>query len=289
MKKLKVGWIGLGNMGTPMALNLLKAGFQLSVYNRTENKTASLVEKGANRAASIQDLVDSSDIIISMVSDDAAVMSVYDGDGGLLSCKGLDGKIAIDMSTVSPDTSKLLAEKAAGVGLGYLDAPVSGSVKPAQDGQLVILVGGEKCLYDVALPVFDCLGKVSLHLGSTGAGNNAKLAINLMLAFYFEGMAEMVCFANKKGISTDLMMSILNEGAMGCSISRIKTNNLVNDDYTAAFALKHLAKDLRLAKEQGLSSNAGLAIEQNYRTATSQGFGDLDSSGIIELVRKMYL
>jgi 3-hydroxyisobutyrate dehydrogenase len=287
MKKQRIGWIGLGNMGTSMALNLLKAGFEVTVYNRTESKAQPLVGKGATLATSIQELVACSDIIIAMVSDDAAVKAVFEGPDGILSCSGLSGKLAIDMSTVSPDTTKYLAGKASELGLAYLDAPVSGSVKPAQDGQLVILVGGEKAQYERAKPIFDCLGKMAIHLGANGAGNSAKLAINLMLAFYFEGMAEMVLFANKKGIATADMMAILNEGAMGCGISKIKTNNLVNGDFTAAFALKHLAKDLRLAKEQGLSTNVGLTIEENYRNASTSGFGDLDSAAIVEFLAKL--
>ena len=286
MKKQRIGWIGLGNMGTPMALNLLKAGFELAVYNRTKSKAQPLVEMGAKLATSIQELAVCSDIIITMVSDDAAVKAVFEGPDGILRCSGLSGKLAIDMSTVSPDTTKYLAGKASELGLAYLDAPVSGSVKPAQDGQLVILVGGEQAQYELAKPIFDCLGKMAIHLGSNGAGNSAKLAINLMLAFYFEGMAEMVLFANQKGISTADMMAILNEGAMGCGISKIKTNNLVNGDFTAAFALKHLAKDLRLAKEQGLSTNVGLQIEENYRNASTFGLGDLDSAAIIEFLAK---
>lgn len=286
MKKQRIGWIGLGNMGTPMALNLLKAGFDVTVYNRTEGKEQPLQAMGAKHAATIHELVNGSDVIITMVSDDIAVKSIFEGDGGILSCCNLNRKLAIDMSTVSPDTTKYLAGKASEVGLAYLDAPVSGSVKPAQDGQLVILVGGEKPQYELAKPIFDCLGKMAIHLGSNGAGNSAKLAINLMLAFYFEGMAEMVIFANQKGISTADMMTILNEGAMGCGISKIKTANLVNNDFTAAFALKHLAKDLRLAKEQGLSTNAGLQIENNYKSASTSGFGDLDSAAIIEFLAK---
>jgi 3-hydroxyisobutyrate dehydrogenase len=286
MKKQRIGWIGLGNMGTPMALNLLKAGFEVAVYNRTESKAQPLVKMGAKLTTSIQELAVCSDIIITMVSDDAAVKAVFEGPDGILSCSGLSGKLAIDMSTVSPDTTKYLAGKASELGLAYLDAPVSGSVKPAQDGQLVILIGGEQAQYELAKPIFDSLGKMAIHLGSNGAGNSAKLAINLMLAFYFEGMAEMVLFANQKGISTADMMAILNEGAMGCGISKIKTNNLVNGDFTAAFALKHLAKDLRLAKEQGLSTNVGLQIEENYRNASTFGFGDLDSAAIIEFLAK---
>lgn len=283
---VRIGWIGLGNMGAPMAANLIKAGFEVAVYNRTEAKMAALVGLGAKPTASIAELVAFADVIVTMVSDDAAVKEIYDGPNGVFSCKGLSGKVCVDMSTVSPETSKDLAYKAEVELMLYLDAPVSGSVKPAQDGQLVIMVGGSRLAYNTAKPIFDVLGKLSLFLGDNGAGNSAKLAINLMLAFYFEGMAEMTLFANKSGISTSDMMAILNEGAMGCGISKIKTSNLVNDDFAPAFALKHLAKDLRLAKEQGLSTNVGLTIEENYQHALDGGMGDLDSAAIIKYLKE---
>lgn len=286
MKNLKIGWIGLGNMGTPMASNLVNAGFDVTVFNRTAAKTGGLVALGAKTVSSICKLASESDVIFTMVSDDAAVKEIYAGAEGVFSCKNLSAKIMVDMSTVSPETTKQMAEKAKSLGVSYLDAPVSGSVKPAQDGQLVILVGGSQSAYEVIKPAFDVIGKSSMLLGDNGSGNAAKLAINLMLAFYFEGMAEMVVFAQQNGISASYMMEILNEGAMGCGMSRTKTHNLSENDFTAAFALKHLAKDLRLAKGQGLATNAGSLIAENYQKALADGLGDFDSSAIIELLRK---
>jgi 3-hydroxyisobutyrate dehydrogenase len=285
MKKIKVGWIGLGNMGLPMAANIAKGGYELCVYNRTEAKAQPLVEMGAYQVFTLQELVDYADVIITMVSDDVAVRSIFERTDGIFHCNGVAGKLVVDMSTVSPDTTHYLSDRAKALGIRYLDAPVSGSVKPAQDGQLVILVGGEKSDYTAMMPIFELLGKLALHLGPNGAGNSAKLAINLMLAFYFEGMAEMLIFAEKKGISSADMMAILNEGAMGCGLSRIKTNALVTSDFRAAFALKHLAKDLRLAKDQGLSTNAGSTIEENFRAASCAGLGDLDSAAIVKFLK----
>lgn len=280
----RIGWIGLGNMGTPMVTNLIKAGFEVAVYNRTGSKITGLVELGAKATTSIKELVDFADIIVTMVSDDYAVRSIYDGDNGVFSCSRLGGKICVDMSTVSPEVSKELAYKAEALSMLYLDAPVSGSVKPAQDGLLVIMVGGSRLAFQSVKPMFDVLGKYSVYLGDSGSGNAAKLAINLMLAFYFEGMAEMTILANKCGIGTAEMMSILNEGAMGCGISKIKTANFVNNDFSPAFALKHLAKDLRLAREQGLSTKVGLEIETNYRKAMDAGMGELDSAAIVKFL-----
>src|SRR5882757_7688022 len=181
MDKQRIGWIGLGNMGAPMARNLLKAGFPVTVFNRTPSRADALVAEGAVLAAYPRELWEKADIIITMVSDDAALQDIYKGEGGLLE-GAVSGKVVIDMSTVSPTTTKELAELLAEKEVEYLDAPVSGSVKPAEMGQLVIMVGGKRAVYESVLPVFERLGKISFLLGESGAGNSAKLTINLLLA-----------------------------------------------------------------------------------------------------------
>lgn len=286
MNGLKIGWIGLGNMGLPMATNLVKGGFDVAVYNRTKIKAQPVVDQGAKWCESLAELVAFADIIITMVSDDAAVKEIYDGPNGIFNCKGLSGKICVDMSTVSPETSKDMAYKAESVMMLYLDAPVSGSVKPAQDGQLVIMVGGSKLAYNTLEPAFAKLGKRALFLGDSGSGNAAKIAINLMLSFYVEGMAEMVILAQKNGIQAADMMEILNDGAMGCGLSKLKTLPMTNGDFSPAFALKHLAKDLRLAQEVGLSTNGGSTIAANYQKALAAGLGEQDCAAILEYLRK---
>jgi 3-hydroxyisobutyrate dehydrogenase len=288
MNTTKIGWIGLGNMGVPMVKNLLKAGFSVTIYNRTASKTGPLKELGAGTADSPAALLATCDVVITMVSDDEALRQIHNAENGLLS--GASGSpqshLVIDMSTVSPATSRELAKELAGKGIGYLDAPVAGSVKPAEDAQLVIMVGGKKEVYEKALPIFGSLGKISFLLGDQGAGNTAKLGINLLLAFNIQGLAETVLFAQSNGIAAKDMLAIISESALANGITRIKTNNILDNNYKAAFALKHLAKDLRLAKEQGLQTPAGLLMEEGFQEALRDGLGDQDIISILNHLKK---
>jgi len=286
-----------------MVKNLLKAGFPVTVYNRTTSKTGPLKELGAAIADSPAALLATCDVVITMVADDEALRQLHAGENGLLSAdfgfgsgsdrvsdagKGqdADARIVIDMSTVSPITTRELAEQLAGKGIAYLDAPVAGSVKPAEDGQLVIMVGGKKEIYEKALPIFGCLGKVSFLLGDQGAGSAAKLGINLLLAFNVQGLSEAVLFAQGNGIAPKDMLAIINESALANGITRLKADNILNNNFQAAFALKHLAKDLRLAREQGLHTPAGLVIENEFREALGSGLGDQDIISILNFLKK---
>jgi 3-hydroxyisobutyrate dehydrogenase len=301
MTSKKIGWIGLGNMGVPMVKNLLKAGFEVTVFNRTAAKAAPLQEAGARLAASPAALWEVADTIITMVADDAALQQIHQGAEGLLAgagkgvggsgggrpageggggASGGGGGTVIDMSTVSPATSRELAAKLAAKGVDYLDAPVAGSVKPAELGQLVIMVGGKKEVYEKAVPIFEKLGKVHFHLGGQGSGNNAKLAINTLLAFNMQGLAESVLFASEHGIQPEAMLAIIGESALANPITKMKTTNLLQANYQPAFALKHLAKDLRLAQGQGLHTPGGEAMHDSYQQALAQGWGDKDISAI---------
>ncbi len=289
MATKRIGWIGLGNMGMPMVKNLLKAGFEVIVYNRTAAKAAPLLELGASLAGSPGELWEKAGTVITMVADDAALRQVNEGLlAGIGAAAGgagaAGGKVVIDISTLSPATTKELAAKLADKGVDYLDAPVSGSVKPAELGQLVIMVGGKKAVYEAAGPIFEKLGKASFYLGEQGSGNNAKLAINLFLAFTMQGLAEAVSFAREKGVAPAEMMAVINESAGGSAFAKLKTPNFVNDQYPAAFALNLMAKDLRLVKEQGMFSPGGLAIEESFRQATAEGLGEEDLSAIIKFV-----
>ena len=275
-----IGWIGLGNMGYPMAKNLLKAGYALNVYNRTASKAEGLVNDGATLASSIKDLCVESEVIITMLSDDQAVKGIFLGEGGLLNCQA-EGKLVINMSTVSPRTSYELEEMSKAVGARFLEAPVSGSVKPAEDSTLLILVGGDEDNYRAAQPIFEKLGKLSFWLGSVGAGSSAKLAINYFLALTLEGLAETVLFAKKNGIKAEDMLHIVNEGACGSPLTKLKTNAIVTNSYPAAFALKHMVKDLRLAVEQGIDFPLAQPLAETYKKAFDKGLGEEDVMAII--------
>ncbi|ATF11544.1 NAD(P)-dependent oxidoreductase [Brevibacillus brevis X23] len=275
-----IGWIGLGNMGIPMASNLLAAGYDVRVWNRTPGKAAPLVALGAKETAALSDLVTQCDVLFTMVSDDDAVKAIYTGTDGLLSLS-IQGKLAVDMSTISPDTSRYIAEQAQEAGLRFLDAPVSGSVGPAKEGKLVIMVGGEQADFKVAKAMLDKLGKAAFYLGPNGAGTSAKLAINLLLGITVQGVSETLLFARSLGIGTEQMLDIISESAVGTPLIRGKAASILADNYPAAFALKHMAKDLRLANEAGVSTPLAESVNATYRHALEEGLGELDLMAIL--------
>ena len=282
----KIGWIGLGNMGNPMVKNLVKAGFEVAVYNRNPEKSKALqAEVKVEIAASLAELAGSSDFIFTMLSDDAALKEVYQSETGLLAAVQSHKFIAIDMSTVSPETTKILAALCREKGIDYLDAPVSGSVKPAEEAQLIILAGGEEAVYEKAKPMFAAMGKLSTLLGPNGAGNVAKLAINLFLGITAQGLAEAVIFAEKNGIQSSALLPLINAGAVGSGLTKLKTENIVSNNYKAAFALKLLAKDIRLATANGMDTPIGGALSQTLAGAVEKGFGEEDMIAVLRYLK----
>ena len=216
MEKINLGWIGLGNMGIPMVQRLIGAGYQVSVYNRTKGKEKLLNNDKIDAVSSPHELAINSAVIFIMVSDDRAVKEVFMGVNGLLNGESKD-KIFVNMSTISPDTSREMELLCKQKGCSYLDAPVSGSVKQAEDGTLVIMVGGNKLAYEKVKPLLDSLGKLTLHLGPCGAGNSAKLAVNTLLGIITQGLAEVVLFAEQMNVNPEYLLNILGNGAMDYS------------------------------------------------------------------------
>lgn len=277
----KIAWIGLGHMGTPMALNLIKAGYELSVYNRSDDKLQPLIEAGAKPYRSVQNICQASDVIFIMLSDDNANKDVFEK----LIDIDMEGKLFINMSTISPDLSIELSKKVLEKKGRYLEAPVSGSVKPAQDGTLIILAGGKDEDYDIAIPYFEKLGKLSLLLGEVGQGAKAKLAINYYMSVVVEGLAETILFAEKNGINRETMLFITNESACGSPMSKMKTPSILQDNYPAAFPLKHMMKDIGLAKQQGLHTKTMEAMSDAYQKAMDMNLGDEDLMAVIKALK----
>lgn len=283
MQNIKIGWIGLGKMGVPMAEQLLKAGYSLHIYNRNREKEIALTALGAEAVASPKNLISICDIIFLMVSDDAAVNEIFKSKSGLLSDDST-GKIIINMSTVSPGISKEMASLSKLKGNIYLDAPVSGSVKQAETGTLVIMVGGEASAFETTKPILEKLGKLCMHIGENGAGNSAKLAINSLLALHAQGLAETVLFAQKNGIDAENLLTLIGNSAIGNVFGKIKGEAIVADNYNAAFALKHIVKDLKLAKSEGLSSPLATAALTTFQNAESI-YGDEDIIAVIKALK----
>lgn len=280
---MKIGWIGLGNMGIPMATQLIDAAYQVAVYNRSKGKESELQKLGAATAETPQVLLEKADIVILMVSDDQAIEQIFEGNKGLLSADA-KGKIIINMSTVSPGISKQMHQKCKLNGIDYLDAPVSGSVKQAETGQLVIMVGGEEEVFEKAKPVLEKLGKLTLRVGEVGAGNQAKLAINSLLALYTQGLAETVLFANQNGVKTDDLLNLINSAAIGNIFTKIKGDAILAEDYKPAFALKHIVKDLRLARDEGISSPLAKTALKTFENAEAE-YGEEDLIAVIKALK----
>jgi len=274
MNTIHIGWIGLGNMGTPMSQRFLNAGFPVTVYNRSKEKEAAVKATGAATASTLAALIKQTDIVFIMVSDDQAIRDIFQGDNGLLAANA-SGKLIINMSTVSPAISKEFAVICEKQGNEYLDAPVSGSVKQAQEGTLVVMTGGKIAAFEQARPVLGHLGKLVIRIGDHGAGNTAKLAINLLLSFHAQGLAEATLFAAAHGVKTADFLEVFNNSAMANVFGKIKGDAILNDNYKAAFALKHIAKDLRLAKAEGLATPLAQTAFTTFQAAELK-FGELD-------------
>lgn len=282
MKITHVGFIGLGKMGVPMAQNLINSGYKLLVYNRSELKAESLIKQGSSLVKTPAELLKQSEVVILMVSDDDAIKDLFYGENGLL-VAATAGKIIINMSTVSPEISKEMSALVTQKGSFYLDAPVSGSLKQAQEGSLVIMVGGDKNTFETVKPILDVLGKMALQVGDIGAGNSAKLAINALLSFHALGLAEAVSFGKKQGIETKDLLELINNSALGNVFMKIKGDAILQENYNAVFALKHIAKDLGLAKAEGLNSPLANAAYQSFKSAEQ----DLGEEDIISIVKRL--
>lgn len=283
MHHKKIGWIGLGNMGFPMAKNLENAGFPLSVFNRTPNKSEPFTDRSEVYISALE-LVKNCDIIFTMVSNDEAIVDLYED---IFLLEDISGKIFVDMSTISKEltlkTAKQLQEKQA----RFIDAPVAGSTIPAKEATLIIMAGGEENDLQEILPYLKKLGKAVKHLGPVGSGITAKLAINYFLSIIYQGLAETVLFAEKSGIKTADMLEIINESACGNGATKVKTPLLLQEDYSPAFALDFMLKDLKLAKKEGVNTPMNTVLLETYQNAHDAGFGKLDVISIIKYLKQM--
>jgi len=283
MSKPRIGWIGLGHMGVPMTANLMKAGFPLMVWNRTRSKAEAI--EGAFVAASPADLAQGVDILVTMLSDDASQEEVLFGPGGVAEGAKI-GQIIINMGTISPQASRSAAIRLGQLGVLVLDAPVSGSVKPATDGTLVILVGGDAEALARCQPVFDVLGKRTFHFGKAGQGANAKLAINMMLGTMLQAAAETVVFGEAAGLDRGLLLDMIAETPCASPIFNLKAPTIRADSYPPAFPLKHMAKDFRLMLEaaNGADISVAEAVSANFQKAEAEGLGDQDVMAVIKVL-----
>ncbi len=270
-------------MGAPMATNLAKAGFPLTVWNRTASKMEPLLRLGVKGAKSPAQLASVVDMVVTMVSTPQDVEQVVLGPDGVV--EGLtSGAVLVDMSTVSPATSRKLAGAATTKRAEFLDAPVVGSKGPATEGKLVILVGGLPSTVERCRPILGAMGKTILHAGSVGAGSALKLATNLMLAHLAAGFVEGLLLVERAGLEPKRYFEVLEASTFHSPWYQTKGAGIVKRDFTPHFALKHMHKDLRLMAELAEDVKAALpvtkAVEQLFARSEAAGLSEQDYSAI---------
>lgn len=278
-----VAFIGLGAMGSRMAMNLHAAGHKLRVYNRDKAKTRPFADKGIEVCDSPAAAAKGAEFVCSIVSDDVATREVMMGASGVFSAAAT-GTIVLDSSTNTPAMSREAAKAAAARGIIYLDAPVSGSLAQAQGKELVILVGGDKAAFDKAQPVLLSMGRMVRRIGDSGAGATLKLLNNMLTATLTAALGEAAQIAEAANLDRDAAMEVLNEGAAGSRAMKTKLPKIFKRDFSPQFQLELMDKDLRyylaLAQEQDRPAPIGSLVRSQYQAARRAQLGKLDACAV---------
>jgi 3-hydroxyisobutyrate dehydrogenase-like beta-hydroxyacid dehydrogenase len=288
--KPKIGFMGLGIMGSAMAGNLMKAGYGLTVYNRSQQRAEPLVRQGARAAAHPRVLAEDVDVIIAMVTGPEALEELLWGSEGAAEAFTVD-KVFINMSTVSPRYTRDLALEVEPTGVTFIDAPVSGTKQPAEQGTLVILAGGPRDRITELEPIFQAMGKKVIYCGEVGQGSMMKMFINLLIGVMIEGFAEILNFGRLGGLNMEAMLETVFSGAMNSPMFQVKAPNMEKKEYPAAFPLKHLAKDLKFVVDTAYDLKAPVPAAQTllhlFEVGVARGWGDEDISAIARVLEHL--
>lgn len=289
MDKQKVALLGLGTMGSGMASNLLKAGFALTVYNRSPEKAQSLANAGAQVAHSPAEAASGADVVLSMLADDDASRAVWLGEHGALRAMK-PGTIAIESGTVSPEWVAELHQGAEAQGVQMLDAPVTGSRPQAAAGQLVFLTGGEASTVQEARPVLDAMSKEVLHLGPVGSGAQLKLINNFLCGVQVASFAEALTWIERTGLHRETALTFLQNGAPGSGIFKAMSERMTRRTYEEVnFLLRLMHKDLRYAQAAAAKFDVPLATAETagelFAKAEEDGHAEQDMSAVVEVLR----
>jgi 3-hydroxyisobutyrate dehydrogenase-like beta-hydroxyacid dehydrogenase len=281
--KPHIGFIGLGLMGKPMARNLLRAGFPVTVWNRTKSKAEDLLLEGAKLATDPREAAAVAQVLITIVSDPPALEEVLFGSNGAL--EGLrPGSTLIDSSTVSPDTARRVAKAGAERGVDFLDAPVTGGTWGAQKGELVFMIGGKAETLERVRPVLEAMGKRLILLGPNGAGQTVKLGMNLLLALQVDAFAEALALVTAAGVPADRLMEVLESSMARSGVLDVKAPMMVKGEFPASFPLRLMHKDVRLALElarkHGITLPAGAAAYETFTAVKDASRDDPDFSAV---------
>lgn len=287
---MNIGFIGLGNMGRPMARNLLSGGFAVTVYGRRKPVIDELVAAGASAAESPREVAERSDVVITMLPDSPDVKSVVVGPDGVLE-GSRPGMVVIDMSTISPAVTREIAEIAATRGVKYLDAPVSGGVSGAEAGTLSIMVGGDEQVYEKCLPVFNALGKNINYMGGTGMGQTAKLCNQVICVLNIEAVCEGLMLGAKAGLDLEKLLSVVTAGAAGSWMLSNLGPKMVERDFEPGFKVALQQKDIRLALAAADELKVPLPgvsiVSQLFRSVEAVGMGERGTQALITALEKL--
>jgi 2-hydroxy-3-oxopropionate reductase len=285
-----IAFIGLGIMGSPMAVHLAEAGHSVTGYNRTPEKTKPLVEAGGRAADSIADAVADAEVICVMVPDSPDVEQVLTAEDGVFA-SAKPGALVIDFSSIRPDVTVALSELAAEKGFRYLDAPVSGGEAGAKNAALSIMVGGSAEDFAAAEPVFGAVGKTVVHVGPSGSGQTVKAANQLIVAANIQALAEAVVFLEAYGVDTEAALEVLGGGLAGSKVLDQKKANMLGRSFEPGFRIELHHKDLGIvtaaAREAGVVVPLGALVAQLMGSAKAVGDGALDHSGLLRGVERL--
>ncbi|KAB2612992.1 glyoxylate/succinic semialdehyde reductase 2 [Pyrus ussuriensis x Pyrus communis] len=284
----RVGFLGLGIMGSPMAQNLIKSGCDVTVWNRTKSKCDPLISLGAKYKPSPEEVAASCDVTFAMLADPESAVAVALGKHG--AANGMSsGKGYVDVSTVDVATSKLIGGNIKATGASFLEAPVSGSKKPAEDGQLIFLTAGDKSLYETVASLLDIMGKSRFYLGEVGNGAAMKLVVNMIMGSMMASFSEGLLLTEKIGLDPKVLVEVVSQGAISAPMYSMKGPSMIQSVYPTAFPLKHQQKDMRLALAlaESVSQSTPIAAAANelYKVAKSHGLSDEDFSAVIEALK----
>jgi 2-hydroxy-3-oxopropionate reductase len=288
--KERIGFIGLGIMGKPMARNLMKAGFSLTVFNRSKESVKELEAEGAKAARSVQEVGEQSDIVITMLPDSPDVESVVLGPGGLFESARRDS-LFIDMSTISPAVSQKIAAEGESRGLHALDAPVSGGDKGAIAGTLSIMVGGRAEDFKRAMPLFEGMGKTITHCGPSGAGQVVKACNQVVVALVIEAVSEALVLGTKAGVQPETILKVLSGGLGQTKLMDMRGPTMIQHNFEPGFKARLHRKDLgiilRTAHELGVVLPVTALIDQMFTRLIQNGRGDQDHSSLLTIIEEL--
>ncbi len=286
----KIGFIGIGLMGRHMSRHLLKAGYPLTVWNRTSDKAKELIDAGATWVDSPQAVAIESDVVITMVTDSAASETVFCGKNGVLE-GAHENLTVIDMGSIAPEMSRYIAERAKAKGVPMLDAPVTGNPKVAEAGKLGIMVGGPKETFEACRPIFEKMGIVIVYAGENSMGTTLKLINNLILGVSVEAVSEALVLAMKAGIDPQKVIEITSVGGARTAAMETRGPKMIHRNFSAGFSVNNMYKDLssamKLADECGVSIPAASVSLEILRSAKTHGKGNLDSCSVLTVLEQL--